>query len=76
MSSEENDRDLARRVLTDRQMMVWDLREVQGVGWKAMSLMLGVSSSTVRDTHRRARQLIGKEMARVKDQDSDGTGAA
>ena len=66
--------DIARRVLTEKQLRIWLLHEVQGVGWKQIAVMLGVSSATVREANKRAMQLIGKELAYVEDQISDGPG--
>lgn len=67
MVSGESDLQIAARVLTERQLQVWKLREVQGIGWRQMSVMLGVSTATVRDAHATALRKIGKEIADVED---------
>lgn len=71
---DESNLDVARRVLTEKQWQVWALREFQGVGWKQMSVMLGVSSATVRETYKVATRKVGQELARVEDQDSTRQG--
>lgn len=57
--------DIARRVCTDKQLQVIQLRE-SGMGWKRASLVLGVGPDTVRDHHRAAIRKITKEVERVE----------
>lgn len=57
--------ELARRVCTDKQVQVIQLREA-GMGWKRCSLVLGVGPDTVRDHHRAAIRNITKEVERVQ----------
>ena len=56
---------IARRVCTDRQLQVVQLREA-GMGWKRIALHLGVGPDTARDHYRAAVLKINKETERVE----------
>ena len=66
---------VARRVCTDRQLQVVQLREA-GMGWKRISLHLGVGPDTARDHWRAAVRKINKEAERVEVVRSGAAGEA
>lgn len=57
--------DIARRVCTAKQLQVVQLHDT-GLGWKRISLVLNVSTDTVRSHHRAAIHKITKEVERVE----------
>lgn len=57
--------EIARRVCTGKQLEVIRLRET-GMGWKRISLVLGVGPDVVREHHRRGVHNILKEVERVE----------
>ena len=67
--------DIARRVCTAKQLDVLRMHEA-GMGWKRVSLMLGVSPETVKEHHRAAVRNITKEVERVEAVRSDSAGQA
>jgi len=67
--------DIARRVCTKKQIEVVRLRET-GMGWKSISLMLGIGPDTVREHWRRAVVKITKEAERVEAAGSSSAGEA
>lgn len=67
--------DIARRVCTAKQLEVVKLHDT-GLGWKRISLVLGVSTDTVRSHHRAAIHKITKEVERVEAVRSDSAGQA
>ena len=66
---------IARRVCTDRQLQVVQLREA-GLGWKRIALHLGVGPDTARDHWRAAVRKINKEAERVEAVGSSAAGEA
>ena len=67
--------DIARRVCTEKQLEVVKLHDT-GLGWKRISLVLGVSTDTVRSHHRAAIHKITKEVERVEAVCRDTAGKA
>lgn len=67
--------DIARRVCTDKQFQVVQLREA-GKGWKSSALILGVGPDTVRHHYRAAVRNIVKEVERVEASRRDSAGQA
>lgn len=67
--------DIARRVCTEKQLEVVRLHD-NGMGWKRISLMLGVSTDTVRSHHKAAIHKITKEVTRVQALGCGATGSA
>lgn len=57
--------EIARHACTSKQLEVIRLRET-GMGWKRISLVLGVGPDVVREHHRRGVYNILKEVERVQ----------
>jgi DNA-directed RNA polymerase specialized sigma24 family protein len=54
--------ELARRVCTDRQVQVLELRHVYGLSWRMVGMRLGIDESAARGHERRARAKMLKAM--------------